>query len=104
MATIEETPQTPPETVQEKQPTLIPHVHSMASDGSVIYQKGTFGYVWQNKEGKTIREGNGIVWGNTNTMSSYQAEAQGVADCISTIPDQHLQGITLWTDNFALVN
>ena len=54
-------------------------VHYMASDGSVKYQKGTFGYVWKNKNKETIHTGCGWVRGNIETMNSFRAEAQGMA-------------------------
>ena len=76
----------------------------MASDGSVIYQQGTFGYIWKDNKGLTIKEGNGSVWGNVNRMSSYRAEAQGVSDCIADVPEQQLRGVTIWIDNHGLVN
>ena len=77
--------------------------HHMASDGSVQYQKRMHGYVWANEEDTIIHTGRGKVEGNVTTMSSYRAEAQGMASCIQDLDNAELSHMTLWMDNAGVV-
>ena len=70
------------------------------SDGSVKNGKGTFGWVKGNFT-QTLEQGQGQVDGTTGLITSYRAEAQGLADMI------HSGGITkdtqIYLDNTAVV-
>ena len=75
----------------------------MASNGSVKYQQGTYGFIWKNQHKEKIKTGNGWVRGNIDTMNSYRAEAQGMVSCIEGVDQAQLKKTKLWTDNKSLV-
>ena len=90
--------------MQENQNTPGPTQKSthLATDGSVRYGCGTYGWVKGTSKG-IQSSGSGHVTGGRGTMNSYRAEAQGVATLMANTEDNEVQGAYLYLDNQGVV-
>ena len=90
------------EEINKSEP-LKPQVTMMATDGSVLYGEGTYGWLKGNTS-ETLDTGSGRVTGGRGTMNWFRAEAQGVASLLDNSTDVEINQASLYLDNLGVVN
>ena len=93
-------PPTGSKSQQNKESPTAPEILYAVSDGSVNNGRGTYGWVQATKN-KVITSNNGHVEGPPGNITSFRAEAQGLADLVynSTITDK----TKIYLDNKAVI-
>ena len=86
-----------------EQEHIKPKETMMATDGSVLYGEGTYGWL-KGTTTETLATGSGRVTGGRGTMNSFRAEAQGVASLLDNSTDVEINQATLYLDNLGVVN